>query len=41
MVKYYFRCVPLIDGSPKAVKDWVNLLIENRNMKLGRDREVN
>ena len=28
-----------IDGSPRAVKDSVNLLIENRNMKLGRDRD--
>ena len=29
----------MIDGSPRAVKDSVNLLIENRNMKLGRDRD--
>ena len=29
----------MTDGSPKAIKDWANLLIENKNMKLGRERE--
>ena len=39
IVKYYFRCIPLTDRSPKAIKDRANLLIENKNMKLGIERE--
>ena len=27
------------DESPKAIKDWANLLLENKNMKLGIERE--